>query len=158
MATTITRSSTEVLRLFRLEWGTPAYLDTMLVDVTGAGTPPTEASSMATWLNYGLIDVSNPAIQEGPPFVELVPANYTYNSGTARAESPVFTFDFSTFISTDFAEFTSTTVTHIIIGDIFGIDLPTTNPPCLVLTESPALTLTSSTTLSRTVQLYGQSL
>lgn len=155
MATTITRSSAEVLRLMKAEWGTTEY-DAILVDTTGAGTQPTAASSVATWLTYAIVDIEDPGLTVGYPFGTITSSTFTYDAVDGRAESPVYTFDFTSFISADFALFSSTTVTHIIFCDAYGLLFPTTNPPFLVLSESPSLTLTGSTSLSRSVQLFGR--
>jgi hypothetical protein len=154
MATTVTRSNAEILRLFKRQWE-DFELYAVLVDASGAGTPPTAASSVNTWLTYALLDLSGAWI-EGFPGIIVNTSTWTYDSVDGRAESPTLTWNFDDVISTDFSEFSSTTVTHIVICDWFDTTVPGTAPPFFVLEESPSLTLTSSSTLSRSLQLFGK--
>lgn len=154
MTTTVTRSDAEILRLFKQQWdGFELY--GVLVDTTSAGTQPTAASSVSTWLTYALLDVSGTWF-EGFPGITVNATSWTYDSGDDRAESPTLTWNFDNCISTDFSDFSSTTVTHIVICDWFGSYVSETNAPFFVLEESPSLTLTSSSTLSRSLQLFGK--
>lgn len=154
MTTTVTRSDAEILRLFKQQWdGFDLY--GVLVDTTSAGTQPTAASSVSTWLTYALLGTGGSWF-EGFPAISINASTWSYDSGDDRAESPTLTWNFDNVISTDFSEFSSTTVTHIVICDWFGTYVATSNPPFFVLAESPSLTLTSSSTLSRSLQLFGK--
>lgn len=154
MTTTVTRSDAEILRLFKQQWdGFELY--GVLVDTTSAGTQPTAASSVSTWLTYALLDI-NGSWFEGFPGITVNATSWTYDSGDDRAESPTLTWNFDNCISTDFSDFSSTTVTHIVICDWYGTYVSETNAPFFVLEESPSLTLTSSSTLSRSLQLFGK--
>lgn len=155
MTTTVTRSDAEILRLFKQQWdGFELY--GVLVDTTSAGTQPTAASSVSTWLTYALLDVDSVDWSQGFPGITVNASTWSYDSGDDRAESSTLTWNFDDVISTDFSEFSSTTVTHIVICDWYGTDVATSNPPFFVLAESPSLTLTSSSTLSRSLQLFGR--
>ena len=155
MTTTITRSDAEILRLFKSQWdGLDLY--GVLVDTTSAGTQPTAASSVSTWLTYALLDVDSISWQEGFPRNRINASSWSYDSSADRAASPTLTWDFDDVISLDFSEFSSTTVTHIVICDWYGTDISESNPPFFVLAESPSLTLTSSSTFSRSLQLFGK--
>lgn len=163
MATTVTRSNAEILRLLKVQWGSllrqgtaSPEVDAILVNTSGAGTPPTAASSTATWLTYAIMDINDPEAVEGYPYLTINSSAWTYDATDGRAESGTLTFNFDAFIAADFSQFTSTTVTHIVICDAYGLQLPTTNPPLFVLAESPSLTLTGSSTLSRSLQLFGK--
>jgi hypothetical protein len=154
MATTVTRSDAEILRLLQVQWDN-YDLDAVLVDTTSAGTQPTAASSVSTWLTYALLDISGSWF-EGFPSIRVDATSWTYDSGDSRAESPTLTWNFDDCISNDFSDFSSTTVTHIVICDWYGSYVSNTEPPFFVLAESPSLTLTSSSTLSRSLQLFGK--
>lgn len=156
MTTTVTRSTAEVLRLMRKEW-TLTYIDAILVDTTGAGTQPTAASSVEDWLNYAIVDPYDFSLFPEYPSTFVNTTLFTYDSIDGRAESPVYTFNFSSFISGNFSIFSSNTVTHIILCDVYeAYSGDITEPPYLVLSEVPSLTLTSSTALSRSIQLFGR--
>lgn len=154
MATTVTRSNAEILRLFKRQWD-GFDIDAVLVDTTSAPTQPTAASSLSTWLDYALLDVAG-EWTEGFPFITINTATFSYDAVDARAESTTLTWDFDAVIATDFAEFSSTTVTHILLCDWYEINVPYSTPPFFVLAESPSLTLTGSSTLSRSLQLFGK--
>lgn len=155
MATTVTRANAEILRLFKLQWN-GLEVDAILVNTTGASPQPTAASSVATWMTYAVMDINNPSMNYGYPYVTINSSAWTYNSTTGRAESASIAFNFNQTIAQDFSLFTTSTVTHIVVCDAYGLVLPTTAPPCFVLAESPSLTLTSTSTLSRTVKLFGR--
>ena len=154
MTTTVTRSDAEILRLFKQQWdGFDLYA--VLVDTTSAGTQPTAADSVSTWLGYALLTTGG-TWTRGFPLRAINASTWSYDSTDDRAESPTLTWDFDNVIADDFSEFSSTTVTHIVICDWFGTYVATSNPPFFVLAESPSLTLTSSSTLSRSLQLFGK--
>lgn len=154
MATTVTRSNAEILRLFKQQWdGFDLYA--VLVDTTGAGTVPTAASSVTTWLTYALLDATGSWFT-GFPLITVDATSWTYDGTDGRAESPTLTWDFDDCIADDFGDFSSTTVTHIVICDWFGTYVSKSKPPFFVLEESPSLTLTGSSTLSRSLQLFGK--
>ena len=156
-------ANAEILRLLKVQWGSLVRQgtaspepDAILVDTSGAATPPTAASSTATWLTYAIMDLYDPQAVQGYPYLVIDSSAWTYDATDGRAESGTLTYNFNSFISADFAQFTSTTVTHIVICDAYALQLPTTNPPFFVLAESPSLTLTGSSTLSRSLQLFGK--
>lgn len=154
MAFTVARSTTEILRLTRAQWvdGSPDIYG-FLVDTSAAGTPPTEASSVATWLTYALGDPINAF---DTPYISLTSGSFTYNGTSQRAETTVRTFDFTDYIANEFSTFPSTTLTHVVFADIFGTYVSTSQPPFAVLTETTPITLTSSTSLSYGVRLFGK--
>lgn len=156
MTTTVSRSNAEVLARMQAEWSNVTSIDAVFIDASSAGTPPTAASSMTTWLDYALVDPLDVGLTEGYPWQDIVTSAFSFDTGDGRAESPLYTWDFTSFIAADFSLFSSTTVTHILLCDAYEFDRPYSNPPYLVLEESPALTLTSSMTLSRSLRLFGR--
>jgi hypothetical protein len=151
MSTVLTRSTAEILRLTRRQWDfTEIYA--FLVDTTGAGTQPTAASSATTWISYALV---NPNTSLGfEPYVVLSDSSFSYNSTLGRAQTGELTFNFNSFITNEFDEFTSTTVTHVIFADLFTVSQ--SQPPIAVIQETTPLTLTSSSTLSYKLRLFGR--
>jgi hypothetical protein len=156
MATSVSRSNAEVLARMKAEWSDVTSIDAVFVDTSSAGTPPTAASSMTTWLPYALVDPFDLGLIEGYPWRDIITSAFSFDTGDGRAESPLYTWNFTAFIAADFSLFSSTTVTHILLCDAYELDRSYSNPPYFVLTESPSLTLTSSTSLSRSLRLFGR--
>jgi hypothetical protein len=129
-------------------------LDAFLADLTGVSSPPTAASPMSAWLEYTL---TNPFTTGSgfEPFVFVSQADFTYNTSLNRAQSEILTFDFATYIANEFNDFNSTTVTHVVFGDFYGL-VKDIDPPQAVLQESTPITLTSSSTLSYNIRLFGR--
>lgn len=154
MAFTVARSTTEILRLTRYGWLDSSYIHGFMADTSAAGTPPTEDSSVATWLTYAL---GNPFSYTYPsPSTYITSTDFSYNTLSQRAETVIETFNFTNYIAGQFSTFSSTTLTHVVFADIRGIDVSTSQPPFAVLTETTPITLTSSTSLSYGVRLFGK--
>jgi hypothetical protein len=157
MTIVVTRSPAEILRLTEAQWaGEPQYLEGFLADLTGVSSPPTASSVMSAWLEYTLTNPFTPGGGEGyEPFVFLPDVTFSYNTTLNRAESEPITFNFGELIDEEFDIFTSTTVTHVVIGGFFDLDKNTTPPQAVLQLASP-ITLTSSSTLSYNIRLFGR--
>lgn len=153
MAFTVTRSTDEILRLTRAQWASSSEIVAFLVDASAAAPVPTAASSTATWLTYANID---PTTSSFSPYYTPSSGTFTYSVVNQRAQAAPYTFSFNLQIANEWADFTSTTVTHVVFADVFGLYVSTSSPPHAVLEEATPLTLTSSSTLSYSLQLYGK--
>ena len=158
MTIIVTRSPAEILRLTRAQWasGDVEEFDAFLADLTGVSSPPTASSVMSAWLEYTLTNPFTPGGGEGyEPYVLLSDVTFSYNTTLNRAESEPITFNFDELIDEEFDIFTSTTVTHVVIGDFYTLD-KNTDPPQAVLQLASPITLTSSSTLSYNIRLFGR--
>jgi hypothetical protein len=154
MATVLTRSNAEILRLTRAAWENTFDISAFLVDASGASPAPSASSSLTTWISYALVNPNSSLGLE--PSVSLDPSKFSYDTTLNRAQTGELTFNFNSFITNEFDEFTSTTVTHVIFADLFGGGSQSVAVPLAVLQETTPLTLTSSSTLSYKLRLFGR--
>lgn len=147
MAVTLTRSTAELVALTNSQWSQEFAVDglfAVLADTTGAATQPTASSSFATWESFFCPDNDGFYL-----FAAAEPGASVYNSATGRAEVPPMTF--SDFELSTYAPAGTTTVTHVIITNAFEA-----GRIMAVIAESPALAITSSSTLSYTLNVWGE--
>lgn len=148
MALTLSRSTAELQRLTDAQWADVlgvSGLYAVLADTTGAATQPTASSSFATWQSYFVPDNNGWVL-----FASAVPGASVYNVDTSRAEVPALVF--SNFDLATLAPAGDSTVTHVVITDN-----PDTNGRIVaVIEESPSITVNSSSTLSYTLNAWGE--
>ena len=145
MALTLTRSTAELENLTDAQWLDVfgiGGLHAVLADTTGAGTPPTAASSYATWETYFVPDNSGFYL-----YAYASPSASVYNGGNSRAEVPAMVFDDFDFPT--YAPAGDSTVTHVVITD-------GTSRIVAVIEESPSITVNSTSTLSYTLNAWGE--
>jgi hypothetical protein len=141
------RSTAELVALTNSQWSQEFAADglfAILADTTGAATQPTASSSFAVWESFFCPDNDGLYL-----YAYAQPGASIYNSANGRAEVPPMTF--SDFELNLYAPAGTTTVTHVIITNAL-----TAGRIMAVIEESPALSINSSSTLSYTLNAWGE--
>lgn len=145
MAVVLTRSTAELQRLTDSQWVNVFGVNgifAVLANTTGASPQPTAASSYATWQAYFLPDNDGFYL-----YGSATPVASVYNGGNGRAEVPAMVFNDFEFDL--YAPPGNSTATHVVITDL-------TSRILAVIEESPAITVNSSSTLSYTLNAWGE--
>lgn len=151
MTATLTRSTDELVRLTNDQWRDSSFLIgsglyAVLANASAASTPPTATTSFATWRTYFLRN----NIDNDYMYALKTPLGAVYNATNGRAEVPAIVFNQFYLIDLPSG---SHTVTHVVLTDN-----PYTNSGRIyaLIEESPALSINSSSSLSYTLNAWGQ--